>query len=170
MQDFYVKKKKDRIWSFTETKALELYLFQAGRRRTSPPSEEWVWRTLERWLMNHSRDVKIATPKQAHAAARRALADGIRKLLERSQALRQADVSPSNNLAGIGLDDVVIELLLKGGFRTKALVARATNDQLKAVRGIDRARLRQIRAFIPHVSAKTARKQALATNGQGQLF
>lgn len=170
MQTFYAEKKADRIWSFTETKALDLYFFQAGRRRTFAPPENWVWETLERWLMQHSRGKKILSKEQAHAAARRALEEGLNKLKKRAAALAKAPPQPANNLAGLGLDDVVIQLLLGAGYPTKTAVERATDQQLKAIRGIDRARLRQVRHFIPRVGERTARQRAATLAGQGSLF
>ena len=172
MQSFYATKKADKIWCFTEMKALDLYFFEAGRRRTFAPTEDSVVATLEKWLINHARkeNRKILKKEQAHAAARRALAEGLKKLKERAAALAEAPPQPANNLAGFGLDDIVIQLLQGAGYGTKLAVERATDLQLKAIPGIDRARLMQIRHFIPRVGERTQRQRAAALAGQLSLF
>lgn len=108
--------------------------------------------------------------EQAHAAARRALAEGLKKLEARATALAAPPPAPANNLAALGLDNVVIDLLVRAGFGTKTAVAKATDKQLKAVRGIETARLRQIRHFVPYISRKAAKIEAVAAAGQKALF
>ncbi len=109
-------------------------------------------------------------PEQAHAAAKRSLIEGLKKLRDRATILADPPPSPANNLAALGLDDVVIDLLVRSGFGTKTAVAKATDKQLKAIHGIETARLRQIRHFIPHISARAARVEAFAAAGQKALF
>lgn len=172
MQTFFKENKGEGIWCHTELLALNLYFYDdRSRLRTFAPPEEWVWRTLEVRLLRSSSSNQIqGREERAHAAAKRSLLEGLKKLRDRAHQLAEEEIRKANSVVITGMDDVVIRLLRENGFPTKTAIAKATDTQLKAISGIDRARLRQIRRYCPHVSERTARQLAAAQAGQGSLF
>lgn len=178
MQQFFVLNRSKGIWASTEVRALWHYFFEEGkdkekkkkRLRSFAPQEKEVVETLEKELVTSYGPQIQRKEKRAHAAARRALEEGLQKLRERAEKFAAEEVRRANSLVITGLDDVVIRLLRAAGYQTRRSVALALDRQLLSIKGIDRARLRQIRYYCPHVSVRTDRRMAQAHAGQGRLL
>ncbi|MCR4278148.1 MAG: hypothetical protein NUV85_04035 [Candidatus Berkelbacteria bacterium] len=171
MQKFFDRNRSKGIWAPTEVRALWFFFFDNRERlRSSAPPEKWVVETLESQLVKSYGPQIQRKEERAHAAARRALEEGLQKLRERVEEFAAEEIRRANSLVITGLDDVVIRLLRAAGYQTRRQVALALDRQLLQIPGIDRARLRQIRKYCPHVSERTDRRLARARSGQASLF
>ncbi len=168
-QGFFVSYMANGIWCFTETEALKLFFLDArGKLRGYAPPEDWVVATLEARLLDG--DSPKTGKNRAHAAARRALTEGLEKLHDRARRVAIEGIQPSNSLALTGLDTVVLDLLNMAGFKTRRSVSLAPDEQLLRLKGLNRRRLSQIRHFCPRVSQIADRRLARANAGQLSLF
>lgn len=153
-RDFYVEM-GSRIHFDRFERMLLSYYFLDSRKKKREFSPQLNDETLYSWADRLIEEGQTRLPKdQLFRALQRAKVNAFAELRERIE-IYQSDrsnnvMTADRSLAISKLDISLVRTLRENGYRTATTVQRALDEQILAIKGIDRRKLAQIRRFYPH--------------------